>query len=127
METTMLPDGWLKQHRKVGRIELRARFRARQMAATRRRMRAWFAQFGNPEILAWSFAAGLVWASSRSTSRQSVSSGRSVMRLANSALLAWQFIIRVRASGAALGLGRPARGKAPEPHSDVSGGLAPGK
>jgi hypothetical protein len=128
METTMSPDGWIKQYRKVSRIELRAQFRARQMAATRRQMRAWFAQFGDPEILAWSFAAGLVWASGRGTSRQGVASGRTIMWLANYVLLAWQFVTQVRATGAVLGLGRPrSRQPSPEPHSDVSGGRAPGE
>jgi hypothetical protein len=128
METTMPPDGWVKQYRKVSRIERNARFRARQMAATRRQMRAWFAQFGNPEILAWSFAAGLVWASGRGISRQGVSSGRTVMWLANSVLLAWQFITQVRATGAALGLGRPrSRQPSPKPQNDLRGGRVPGE
>lgn len=124
----MAPDGWVKQYRKVRRLELDARFRARQMAATRRQMRAWFARFGGPEIFAWSFAAGLVWASGRGTSRQRVTDGRTVMWLANSVLLAWQFINQVRATGAALGLGPPrSRQQPPEPHNDLSGGRAPGE
>jgi hypothetical protein len=126
METTMSPDGWLKQSRKVSRIEREARFHGRRMTATRRQMRAWFARFGDPEIIAWAFAAGLVWASGRSASRQGANGGRSVMWLANSALLAWQFITQVRATGAALGLGRPrSRQPSTSPHNDVSGGRAP--
>lgn len=126
METTMLPDDWIRQYRKVQRIELSARFRARQMAVTRRQMRAWSAQFGRPELVAWAFAAGLVWASG--SYRRSVSSGRTIMWLANSVLLAWQFITQVRATGVALGLGRPrSRQQSPQPQSDVSGGRAPGE
>lgn len=128
METAMSPDGWIKQHRKVRRIELSAQIRARQMAVTRRQMRAWFARFGDPAIFAWAFAAGLVWASGRATSRQSVRSGGTVMWLANSVLLAWQFFSQVRATGAALGLGRTrSRQPSPESHNDVSGCRAPGE
>lgn len=104
----MSPDGWLAQRRKVERIEGDVRFRALQMAAARHRMSLWTAQFGNPQMLAWAFVAGLLWASRPSGSGRHAHSGQTVTRLANYVLLVWQFISRLRATGAALGLGSPA-------------------
>jgi hypothetical protein len=109
----MSPEGWLRQHRKVHRIEQRAGWYRLRAAGFRRGMRTWFSRIGNPEIMAWSFAAGLVWASGRGRTPRRVKRGRAVMRFANSVLLAWQFVHRVRATGAALGLGSPRRQSAP--------------
>ena len=108
----MAPESWNRQRRKVREIELSAQSRAKQMTMTRRQMRARIARFGEPEIFAWAFTAGLIWASGRGRPRrnQGVTSRRTVMWLANSLLLAWQFITQVRATGAALGLGRSTRG-----------------
>ena len=108
----MSPESWNSQRQKVRQIELSAQFRARQMTMIRRRIRARIARFGEPEIFAWAFTAGLIWASGRGRLRrsQNVTSRRTVMWLANSLLLAWQFFNQVRATGAALGLGRSTRG-----------------
>lgn len=100
----MPPEGWMKQHRKVARIERRVHANAREAAKRRRQIRAWLSQFGSLETMAWAFAAGLLWASDRSTSKHRMASGASVMRLANTALLLGQFASRMQAMGAALRL-----------------------
>jgi hypothetical protein len=105
-------EGWLRQRRKVRGIATRARHLRRETREIRRRMRAWFFRIGRPEILGWSFAAGLVWASGRGQTPRRVARERTLLRLANSILLVWELVHRVRSTGAALGLGRanPRRG-----------------
>jgi hypothetical protein len=103
----VLAEGWLRQRRKVRDIATRARHLRRETREIRRRMGAWFSPIENPEILGWSFAAGLIWASGRGQTPRRVANERTLLRLANSILLAWEFVHRVRSRGAALGLGRP--------------------
>ena len=100
----MSPESWMKQHRKVDRIERGVHASALEAAKRRRQIRAWFSRFGDLETMAWAFAAGLLWASGRGTAQHRMASRASVVRLANSALLLWRFVSRIRATGAVLGL-----------------------
>jgi hypothetical protein len=107
------PEGWLRQRDKVRRLARRTRDYRRETREIRRRTRAWFSRIGGPEVLAWSIAVGLVWASGRGQTLRLVAKERTLMRHANGLLLAWEFVHRVRSTGAALGLGRGPLRRAP--------------
>lgn len=93
---TMLTDQWKSQKARVQALAQRSRRLERWSKTNREMFKSWARSLGEPEVIAWAFAGGLLWAAGRGSSKRRLKSSRSVMRLANSVLLAWQFVNRVK-------------------------------
>lgn len=91
-----LVDSLNRQHRKVGLLAGRLHYENLRRERARARIAAWTSGFSFTEVVAWSFAVGLLWATGRGESRKRAQTSRSVMRLANAGLLIWQFVNRAR-------------------------------
>jgi hypothetical protein len=81
---------WAAQRKRVERLSVLARRNAGEIAAHRRAMRAWRRRrFGTLDALAWSFAAGALWAAVPADNAGKSRARRFIVAAANLAWLTW--------------------------------------
>lgn len=90
-----LMERYRRQEQRAEALKLKRRYLVATMQRDRLSLRAWLDRVGDLEIVGWAFAAGLIWAAGRGKSKKRVETGRSVLKMANSVLLVWQFLSRV--------------------------------
>ena len=86
---------WTQQRQLVKSLSDQAQHKKRDAARIQSNLNEWMKSYlGSVETLVWLFAAGSFWAAGRSSVAASGATGRSMVSVINTSLLAWQLANR---------------------------------